>query len=113
MKYLLAIMCGLMALFMGGCAVLALAGGPIAAIPGGLAFLNVAIIGGMFGWKVGWKPAYYILGSIDILVALVTAVAAPSMGSADQPVFWIAAAAFALKGVLSFAYASSLKGPSP
>ncbi len=111
MKYILAAMCGLLAVFMGGCAVLALAGGPVAAIPGGLAFLNVAIIGALFGWKVQWKPAFHILGALDILVAIVAALIAGSMGPADQPIFWIAAAGFAVKGVLSIVYARRVGVP--
>ncbi len=111
MKYLLAIMCGLLAVFMGGCAVLALAAGPMAAIPGGLAFLNVAILGALFGWKVQWKPAFYILGGIDILVAIAAALAAASMSAADQPIFGIAAIAFAMKGILSLVYAGRLPEP--
>jgi hypothetical protein len=123
MKYILAIMCGLVALFMGGCAVLLLPGGfssggaflgmPMLAIPAGIAFLNVAIIGALFGWKVRWKPAFYILGVIDILIAVGALLTASSMGPNDQPVFWFVAAVFAAKGVLSFIYARNLEAPAP
>ncbi len=105
MKYVLAVLCGLVALFMGGCAVMVLAGGPIALLPGGLAFFNLAILGALFGWKVQWRPAFYILGVVDILLAIVAALSASSMAANDQPYFWVAAAVFAVKGVLSFVYA--------
>jgi hypothetical protein len=123
MRYLLAIMCGLMVLFMGGCAAIAmgtgvfsggtLLGAPLAAIPGGIAFLNVAVIGALFGWKVKWKPAFYILGTADILLAILSATTAGSMGPSDQLIFWIAAAAFAAKGLLSFIYATRINGQDP
>jgi hypothetical protein len=109
MKYILAAMCGLIVLFMGGCAVLSLAAGPLAVLPAGIAFLNLAVIGALFGWKVQWKPAFYILGVID-LVAAAGCIATNQMGGnpADLTTFlYIIAAVFGLKGVLSFVYAKS------
>ncbi len=105
MKYVLAALCGGVALFMGGCAVLALSAGPVVLIPAGLAFLNVAILGALFGWKVQWKPAFYILAVVDILAAIAAVFSTTSMAANDQPFFWGAAAVFAVKGVLSFVYA--------
>jgi len=98
---------------MGGCAVLALEGGPVAGIPAGLAFLNVAIIGALFGWKMQWKPAFYILGTVDILVAIAAALIGRDMAIADQPAFWLAAGAFALKGILSIVYAQRMRILTP
>lgn len=105
MKYLLAAMCGIVVLFMGGCAIISVAAMPFPLIPAALAALNVAVLGALFGWKFQWWPAFYILGAIDLLIAVVALFTAGSMGPQDQPVFWIAAAVFALKGVLSIAYA--------
>lgn len=111
MKYVLAILCGLLVLFMGGCAVMALAAGPLALIPGGLAALNVMIILAIFQAKRQFLPAFYVLGIIDLLVAVAAAVAAPSMGT-DGALFWLAAALFAVKGVLSLIFARSLRTSS-
>lgn len=109
MKYILAAMCGIVVLFMGGCAIVAVQAMPLPLIPAAIAALNVAILGALFGWNFQWRPAFYILGVIDLAVALGAAVAAGSMGP-DGPVFWIAAVLFALKGVLSFVYAARSKG---
>ena len=107
MKYILATMCGLVVLFMGGCAILSLAAGPLAIIPGGIAFFNLAILGALFGWKLQWTPAFYILGVIDILLALSAVLISVSAGIAasDQPYILIAAAVIGLKGLLTFVYA--------
>jgi hypothetical protein len=109
MKYVLAAMCGLVVLFMGGCSVLLLPSGFFALGPGLVAFLNLAILGGLFGWKVQWLPAYYILAVADALIALVCgyiAVAGLSFPDAGLPPLMLAlAAVFALKAALTFIYA--------
>jgi hypothetical protein len=111
MKYVLAILCGLLVLFMGGCAVLALAGGPLALIPAGLAALNVMIIIALFKVRPQFLPAFYVLGIADLLVAIGAGIAAPTMGS-DGTLFWAAAGLFALKGVLTLVFARQQKGPT-
>ncbi len=42
MKYVLAILCGAVVLFMGGCAVLTVQAMPLPLIPAGIAFLNIS-----------------------------------------------------------------------
>ena len=105
MKYLLAIMCGIVVLFMGGCAIMTVQAMPLPLLPAGIAALNLAIIGVILGWGFQWRPAFYILGAVDLLIAIAALATAASMGPQDQPFFWLAAAIFALKGVLSIAYA--------
>jgi hypothetical protein len=105
MKLILAALCGLMILFMGGCAIVAAAAFPLPLIPGGIALLNVAMLAVMFGWKdLQWRWAFYVLGVIDILLAVAGfLIAAESFGS-EGWVFHVASAAFLLKGILSILY---------
>jgi phosphoglycerol transferase MdoB-like AlkP superfamily enzyme len=113
MKYILAIMCGLVVLFMGGCALVTSATGLLAPIPAGIAFLNLAILGGLFGWRLRWTPAFYILGVFDLLIAFGCGwVAASLTSSSDRafaPFIWAIVLVIAAKGVLSFAYANQSK----
>jgi hypothetical protein len=102
MKYVLAAMCGLVVLFMGGCAVMLLAQGPFALIPAAIGFLNLAILGALFGWQVQWRPAFYVLGCGD----LVFAAGCAWIAVAGTPGAWPVAGLFALKGILSFVYAA-------
>jgi hypothetical protein len=104
MKYLLAIMAGIVVLFMGGCAVLTVQAMPLPLIPGGIAFLNVLLLGALFGWKTRWRPAFFILGGIDLLLAAGSLAAAASVGGGDAQFFVLAGAVIALKGVLSLIY---------
>ncbi len=119
MKYVLAALCGILVLFMGGCAILTVLAFPLPLIPGGIAALNVAILGALFGWKFQWKPAFYILGVVDLLLAVIAVVISNDMGSSvglsasDAQFFWLAAALFALKGVLTLYYAVTLKPQPP
>jgi hypothetical protein len=109
MKYILAAMCVLVVLFMGGCAVLAFGAGPSALLPAGIAFLNIAILGALFGWQIKWKPAFYILGVADLILAAICGYFSAVMGSygGNLEVVLLAAVAgvFAVKGILSFVYA--------
>lgn len=104
MKYVLAILCGAVVLFMGGCAVLTVQAMPLPLIPAGIAFLNILILGVIFGWKTKWRPAFYILGAVDLLIALIAVIAAASSGWSDAQVFLLAAALIGLKGGLSIYY---------
>jgi hypothetical protein len=109
MKFVLAAMCALVVLFMGGCAVLALAAGPLALLPAGVALLNLLIIGALYGWKLNWRPAFYILGIADlVIVAAILAIAnSTTMGisTSDAPMLWGLAIVFLLKGILTLVYA--------
>jgi hypothetical protein len=119
MKYLLAALCGILVLFMGGCAIVTVMAPPFPLIPGGIAALNLAILGALFGWKFQWKPAFYILGIVDLLLALgavlIAADTDPNFGlsRSDAQLFWLAAALFALKGGLTLYYAFTLKPQTP
>lgn len=87
MKYLLIIMCGIVVLFMGGCAIVSVMAFPFPLIPGGIAALNLAIIGVILGWRFQWRPAFYTLGAVDLLIAIAALATAASMGPQDQPFF--------------------------
>ena len=54
MKYVLAALCGILVLFMGGCAILTVLAFPLPLIPGGIAALNVAILGALFTLWAAW-----------------------------------------------------------
>ena len=104
MKYLLAIMAGFVVLFMGGCAVLTVQAMPLPLIPASIALLNLLLLGALFGWNMRWRPAFFILGGIDLLLAAGALIAAASMGSGDAEFLTLAGAVIALKGILSLVY---------
>jgi uncharacterized membrane protein HdeD (DUF308 family) len=108
MRTLLIILCVLAALFMGGCAVLALAAGPLALLPAGIAVLNLLILGALFKWRFQWQPAFYVLGVIDFIIAAAVLILMGTFASADpnDPTVAISivfAAFFVLKGIASIA----------
>ena len=108
MKTLLIIMCVLAALFMGGCAVLALAAGPLALLPAGIAALNIAILGVLFKWRFKWQPAFYVLGVIDFFIAAGVLALMGTFATSDpnDTTIYVSvgfAALFALKGAVSIA----------
>ncbi len=79
MKILLAILCGLMALFAGGCALMFLTGAgyngmfqsiPGAIIPGGIAALNVLVLIALFGTSNRRRWPFYVLAALDVIVVL-------------------------------------------
>jgi hypothetical protein len=113
MKVILALMCGLVVLFMGGCTLLALSGNsPLTLLFAAILFLNLAILGGLYGWKLQWLPAFRILGYVDLLIAAGFVATAVWAGT-DEYGFWQflmgIAAVFALKGFLSIHYARRLQ----
>lgn len=118
MRNILAIMCGLVVLFMGGCAVILLvpqsssniSTGPLMLIPIALVLLNLLVLGGLLGWNLRWQPAFYVLGVIDLLVAVGSIVALVTAGSdpilrSMSALFVIVAVVFAFKGIITFIYA--------
>jgi hypothetical protein len=119
MKYVMAALCGILVLFMGGCAILTVMAFPLPLIPGAIAALNVAILGALFGWKFQWKPAFYILGIVDLLLAAIAVLITVDVrfgvgqSASDAQFFWLAAALFALKGGLTLYYAMTLKPQIP
>jgi|JI10StandDraft_1071094.scaffolds.fasta_scaffold363692_3 hypothetical protein len=109
MKYLLAIMCGVVVLFMGGCAIVSVQAMPLPLLPAGIAALNILALGALFGWKTRWRPAFYILGAIDIILALAALSLMGGFGGGDTQVFLLAAAIIGLKGILSVIYGWKLR----
>jgi hypothetical protein len=79
MKIILAIFCGLMVLFAGGCALILIADGSyyssdsgsvaLSVVPGSVAALNVVMLLGMFGKKEPQRWAFYLLAAVDVLAA--------------------------------------------
>lgn len=81
MKIILGIMCGLVVLFAGGCAVILLvsqmtdSGAAILAlIPGAIAALNVLVLLALFGRQRPQRWAFYLLAGLDVLGAIVMAI---------------------------------------
>jgi hypothetical protein len=120
MRILLGIFCGLMVLFAGGCALLLAAGSgfggmfqslPLAAIPGGIAVLNVLVLLTLFGSRNPQRWAFHALAGIDAVAAVIVAVAWAGMGTGDSEVNTLAAVAIgilALKGALTVIAARSV-----
>ena len=113
MKIMLTILCGLMVLFAGGCALLLVSGSgyngmfqsvPFALIPGGIAVLNLAVLGAIWGFAKPSRAAFITLMVLDALVVLIILVTWASFGLADSQVNMLAgltAGAFAAKGLLT------------
>jgi hypothetical protein len=112
MKIVLTIFCVLLAVFGGGCAIM-LGGqvGPLVLLPLGILVFNGLILAALWGWKKPWRPAFYILGVIDLLIALGLGIVLVPMianyGSMDL-LLVVPCAAFALKGVLTLMYARNV-----
>ncbi|MBC8036877.1 MAG: hypothetical protein H7X89_06640 [Rhizobiales bacterium] len=106
MKILLTILCCLMILFSGGCLVVS-SGGPseLAFFSLAVLGLNLAIIATMYGWTGTHNYAFYILGTIDIIIAGTVPLLAWWFGLLDKTTTWwvvAIAGSFGLKGLLSF-----------
>ena len=113
MKIILALLCILMLLFGGGCALLMGGhGGNLSIIPFAIAVFNSLVLVAIFGWVDPWKPTFYIFAVVDVLIAIGVIVAALSSGGSD-PTLWnlaiLIAGAFALKGALTWFYVRSLQ----
>jgi len=120
MKVLLTILCAIVVLFAGGCALI-IAGGsgisgtlfatPFALLPGGLAALNVLVIGALWG-KIKAKPwaflALVILDAAVVVILLGLAISSGLRTTEDALLVVLPAAAVAAKGILTFFYWRSL-----
>ena len=116
MKVLLSILCGLIVLFTGGCALLAIGGvgitgvltsGPLALIPGGIAALNIMVLAALWGFGKPNKAVFVTLVVLDALVVVALAAAWTSVGGGDGELNVLASliiAAFAVKGLLTAFY---------
>jgi hypothetical protein len=123
MKIILAIFCGLMVLFAGGCAVILIADGSyssgsgsvaLAVVPGSVAALNVVMLLGMFGKKEPQRWAFYVLAGADVLAALALAALWASLAPQMADIAVIALpliGLFLLKAVLTVLMVRKLEGP--
>jgi hypothetical protein len=122
MKIILAIFCGLMVLFAGGCAVILIADGSyssgsgsvaLAVVPGSVAALNVVMLLGMFGKKEPQRWAFYVLAGADVLAALALAALWASLAPQMADIAVIALpliGLFLLKAVLTVLMVRKLEG---
>lgn len=113
MKILLALMCGLMALFAGGCAVILFAGAgydgifqsmPFALVAGGIAALNVLVLVALFGSSKLRRWPFYVLAGLDAFVVLDLVIVWVSLMPRDKDLITLLIAGggvFALKAVLT------------
>ena len=76
MKYALVVMCWLAIIYTGGCTVTALVFTSlapllaiVALVAAAIFWLNILVLGGLFGWKWQWQPAFYALPVLDFLLA--------------------------------------------
>jgi hypothetical protein len=114
MKILLTILCALMVLFAGGCALLVLGGngldgvlsaGPFVLILAGIACLNLMVLGALWGFAKPSKPAFLTLVVLDAIVVVVIGFFWAEMGLGDEELNMLVAvtmAAFAAKGLLTY-----------
>ena len=115
MKIILTIFCALMALFGGGCAILAASSqlGVVSLIPVAVLVLNLLVLAGLWAWHKPWKPAFYILGTVDVIVAVAAAIGVVTYMASDVTILYpgiLLVAAFAFKGILTFIYARKVTG---
>ena len=112
MKYILVTMCTLVILFMGGCSLTSLlagSGGTMFAVPSLLVtVLNLLVLGNMFNWQWQWRPASYILGVADLLIALAILFIFGSGGL----LFFLLAGVIAIKGILTLEFAIHSQPPA-
>lgn len=121
MKTILAIMCGLVVLFAGGCAVFLLysqitdsGAAVLALIPGGIAALNVLVLMALFGKSQPQRWAFYVLAALDVGAAIIMAIFWKSISFQVGDIWTIAAPVIVvllLKAVLTVLVAQ--KRPSP
>ena len=108
MKIVLVILCLIMVLFAGGCAILAIGYvGPLGLIPLGVVVLNCLVLAVLFGWAKAAPVAFYTLAVLDFIVAIGAPIAAVGLGGSDPTIFpWalLLTGGFALKGGLTWAY---------
>lgn len=109
MKVFLTILCVAAALFGGGCGLLLLnEAGPLGWLPISILVLNVLILIGLWSTRKPWRPAFYILGTVDLLLAAgLTAVIlmTPDLRDRGAMLVLLVPVIFAAKGFLTFKYA--------
>lgn len=109
MKVVLTILCALVALFGGGCAVVLFGNaGLLSLLPLAVLVLNGLVVYGLWSADQRWRPAYYILGVVDGLIAIglfITFFSAGLNSSGPDGVLLLLPLAFLGKGVLTLIYA--------
>ena len=119
MKIILAILCAVMLLFGGGCAItfLSFFGGDSGGVgllmlfPLTVFVLNLLILIALFGWSNPWRPVFYILAVVDVIVAAAALIdVAGLLMGAPEAVPWalLTAGGFGLKGWLTWQYVRGL-----
>jgi hypothetical protein len=116
LRVLLTILCAIIVLFAGGCALTLVAGSgiggalfaaPFALIPGGLAFLNILVIGALWGKMKVRKGAFLTLAILDALVVLMSLPLIAEVGignTEDFLLIGLPVLLFVLKGIFTFIY---------
>ena len=118
MKIILGIMCGLVVLFAGGCAVILViaqatdsGAAALALIPGGVAALNVLVLLALFGKQQPQRWAFYALAALDVVAAIIMAIFWSSISFQVSDIWTIAAPVMAVllvKAVLTVLVARRL-----
>ena len=97
MKIILGIICGLVVLFAGGCAVMLVVAqatdsgaAALALIPGGIAALNVLVLMALFGKSQPQRWAFYVLAGLDVLAAIIVAIFWSSIASQVNDIWTLA-----------------------
>jgi hypothetical protein len=121
MKIILGIICGLVVLFAGGCAIMLVVAqatdsgaAALALIPGGIAALNVLVLMALFGKSQPQRWAFYVLAALDVVAAGIMAIFWSSISDQVSDFWAIAAPAIAvllLKAVLTVLVAQKLPSP--
>jgi len=121
MKIILGIICGLVVLFAGGCAVMLVVAqatdsgaAALALIPGGIAALNVLVLMALFGKSQPQRWAFYVLAGLDVLAAIIMAIFWSSIASQVNDIWTLAVpviGVLVLKAVLTVLVARKLPPP--
>lgn len=121
MKIILGIICGLVVLFAGGCAVVLViaeatdsGAAALALIPGGIAALNVLVLMALFGKSQPQRWAFYVLAGLDVLAAIIMAIFWSSIASQVNDIWTLAVPVIGvllLKAVLTVLVARKLPPP--
>ena len=97
MKIILGIICGLVVLFAGGCAVMLVVAqatdsgaAALALIPGGIAALNVLVLMALFGKSQPQRWAFYVLAGLDVLAVIIMAIFWSSIASQVNDIWTLA-----------------------
>jgi hypothetical protein len=118
MKIILGIICGLVVLFAGGCAIVLMlaelsdtGAAALALIPGGIAALNVLVLMALFGKSQPQRWAFHVLAGLDVVAALVMAIFWSSISFQVSDIWTVAVPVIAvllLKAVLTVLVARKL-----